>query len=438
MFESYIYLIISGKDAESNIDSVVAIREETPEEKRNDDADVISEHTDLAEKNSNNLEYQNLLKLYTDLLIEYQELKNNCQCHNLKSNDNRGNDNINMNDKITVDGSSFIYKNIISNEPMFTLNRFKHSDKDIFYYTGFTSFTILQKCLHMLFEFGNENLLKMHNSSSVTGKSRIRQHQMNREDEFFLVLIKLRQNFGYEHLSKLFNVSVATVSNIFISWINFIYVRLGSIDIWAHRDIILSHASNEFIAKYPNVIGSLDATEIYVQTPISLLLQSQTYSQYKHNNTLKGLVAVDCNGSIIFISALFTGAISDNALLEKSGFNKVVESKISEGFLLHGDTFLADKGFTATELLKPVNISIPVFKINNVQFSPNEVHHTQKIARERVHVERAIGRIKNYKILGSEVALAQLGTFNQIWTVCCLLSNFQKPLRPVKTNFHTS
>jgi hypothetical protein len=56
-------------------------------------------------------------------------------------------------------------------------------------------------------------------------------------------------------------------------------------------------------------------------------------------------------------------------------------------------------------VLKPVNVNIPVFKINNVQFSVDEVL-TQNIARERVHVERAIGRLKNYKVLSSIIPLS--------------------------------
>lgn len=149
----------------------------------------------------------------------------------------------------------------------------------------------------------------------------------------------------------------------------------------------------------------MDATEIFTQTPTSLVRQSQMYSHYKNHNTVKGPVVVDCNGSTIFVSTLFTGSISDNILIKQSGFTKIVESKLRSGFLLPTDTFLADKGFTCTELLSPVKIDIPVFKINNVQFTLNEISHTQKIAHERIHVERAISRIKNFKILSSEVPL---------------------------------
>ena len=52
-------------------------------------------------------------------------------------------------------------------------------------------------------------------------------------DELFLHLCRLRQGFAELHLAQLFNVSQSTVSRIFISWINFMYVKLGQINILA-------------------------------------------------------------------------------------------------------------------------------------------------------------------------------------------------------------
>jgi hypothetical protein len=78
----------------------------------------------------------------------------------------------------------------------------------------------------LLFEHGNNNINVRMNYNE--GGSRPKQRMLSRDDEYFLVLIKLRQNIGYNHLSHLFNVSVY---NIFISWINFLYTRLGSLSI---------------------------------------------------------------------------------------------------------------------------------------------------------------------------------------------------------------
>ena len=75
----------------------------------------------------------------------------------------------------------------------------------------------------------------------------------------------------------------------------------------------------------------IDATELRIQTPSSLLRQSQSYSSYKSSNTLKGLVGVDFKGGIMFISQLYTGSISDKDIVQRSGFLEVLKNKVEVG-----------------------------------------------------------------------------------------------------------
>ena len=89
---------------------------------------------------------------------------------------------------------------------------------------------------------------------------------------------------------------------------------------------------------------------------------------------------------------------------------------------------MADKGFTIQDLLttKGATLTIPPFltdKRNQVE--KGEVEQTQNTARVRIHVERAIRRVKEYHIFDSIVPLSLAGTINQIWTVCALLANFR-------------
>ena len=58
-------------------------------------------------------------------------------------------------------------------------------------------------------------------------------------DEFFAVMCRLRQGFAEEHLVHLFQVSLSTVSRIFIIWINFMYLKLGQINIWPHERLLM-------------------------------------------------------------------------------------------------------------------------------------------------------------------------------------------------------
>lgn len=91
---------------------------------------------------------------------------------------------------------------------------------------------------------------------------------------------------------------------------------------------------------------------------------------------------------------------------------------------------MADKGFNIDDLLKEkgVGLNIPPFLQSQAQFSAQDVHETKTIAKLRIHVERAIRRIKEFHFFDSDVPLSTLGSVNQLYTVGCLLTNFQGPL----------
>jgi hypothetical protein len=75
-------------------------------------------------------------------------------------------------------------------------------------------------------------------SALTTKKGRAR--SLRPIDEYFLVMCRLRQGFHAEHLAHLFNISTPTVSRIFITWINFLFFKLGNIDIWPSRELVVS------------------------------------------------------------------------------------------------------------------------------------------------------------------------------------------------------
>jgi hypothetical protein len=136
---------------------------------------------------------------------------------------------------------------------------------------------------------------------------------------------------------------------------------------------------------------------------------------------LKGLIGITPHGAVCYVSSLYTGSISDREITRCCGILDLLEPNTS---------IMADKGFNIADLLqsKRVGLNLPPYLSNSVQFSPEQVKETKTIAKLRIHVERAIRRFKEFHIFDKEIPLALLGTVNQIWSVACLLTNFQGPL----------
>ena len=66
--------------------------------------------------------------------------------------------------------------------------------------------------------------------------------------------------------------------------------------------------------------------------------------------------------------------------------------------------------------------------------SLQEELETRRITSFPVHVERAIERVKNYRILQTVFQLSMAPELNKIWVICCYLVNFLSPLITDKDN----
>nr|XP_022334382.1 uncharacterized protein LOC111131237 [Crassostrea virginica]XP_022334383.1 uncharacterized protein LOC111131237 [Crassostrea virginica] len=246
-------------------------------------------------------------------------------------------------------------------------------------------------------------------------------HPISLIDEFFLFLCRVRQGFPEQDLAVRFGVSQASVSRILITWSNYLYAMLGSLPIWPSRSVVNENMPECFRNTYPTTRVILDCTEIKVQTPSSKVLNSQVYSNYKSHTTFKSLVGITPSGTVSFVSSLYTGGISDKEITARSGIIDLLEAN---------DDVMADKGFLISDLLQAKNagLVIPPFLGSKGKFSKKEVATTHEIARLRIHVERAIRRVKEYHIFDGVIPLNLAPSINQIWTVCVILTNFRGPL----------
>ena len=300
----------------------------------------------------------------------------------------------------------------------FGLERFSTNDDLIKFYTGFCSY----KHLTMFYNFAKPTAEKMtYCYASGVLDSRPNSRVMLLIDELFMFLVRVKLGLFEQDLAQRFHIHISSVSRKITTWANYMYFLLGSQSIWPSRDDVNANMPEEFKELYPTTRVILDCTEIFVETPSSLLLQSQLYSSYKSKTTLKGLIGIAPHGAITFISSLFTGAISDKEITRCSGIIDLLEPN---------DSVMADKGFDIEGMLRErgVGLNLPPFLQSRDQFTAKQVHETKTIAKLRIHVERAIRRIKEFHIFDSPVPLSMVGTVNQIYTVVCLLTNFQGPL----------
>ena len=180
-----------------------------------------------------------------------------------------------------------------------------------------------------------------------------------------------------------------------------------------------------FKEKYPNTYAIIDGSEVFIETPSDLHMQSSTWSDYKSHNTAKFLLACTPNGAVMYVSPLCVGSISDVKLTRESGFLDALR-----GQNVSGMSVMADRGFTIKDQIEKIGakLNIPPFLDGHQQMSPDDVKTGRGIASLRIHVERVIGRMKNYSIIKGVLPPSMSHIANQIVFVCAFLVNFQ-PVR---------
>ena len=122
----------------------------------------------------------------------------------------------------------------------------------------------------------------------------------------------------------------------------------------------------------------------FIDKQTNLLARAQTFSSYKHHNTVKVLIGITPQSTICFVSEAWGGRTSDTFLIENCGF---LDN------LIPGDLVLADRGFTVQESVQfqQAKLNIPAFTKGKHQLDSADVEQTRKIATFQIHVERIIG-----------------------------------------------
>ena len=117
----------------------------------------------------------------------------------------------------------------------------------------------------------------------------------------------------------------------------------------------------------------IDCFEVFIERPSNLQAQVSTWSNYKHNNTVKVLLGIAPQGVVSFVSNTWGGHVSDIHFTDNCGILKK---------LLPGDIILADQGFNNEESvgLIQARLHISAFTKGKAQLSALELENTRTIA----------------------------------------------------------
>lgn len=240
--------------------------------------------------------------------------------------------------------------------------------------------------------------------------------------DVLLVLRKIRHNETFQILGDAFGISRSQAGRVFRISLPKIAAQLKSFVYWPGATLIRRNLPLQFKHKYRNIQAIIDCFEISIAKPSNPLDQALTYSSYKHSNTMKYLIASTPDGLIIFISKGFTGRISDNEIVKRSGFLE---------FIKQNTEVLADRGFKdiAADIMSKGGILIkPPSTQAGMVFTAEEAAHCKTVAAIRIHIERVIGKLRNFVFLKPQNSLLNRKRsylLQHAVTVACGICNMQ-------------
>lgn len=277
------------------------------------------------------------------------------------------------------------------------------SDSIVLAFTGVTS-------MNLLITISNE-----------VGKIEHVATEMSTLERVILVLVRLKTCLPFVCLAPLFCVSRTTVARHFYGTLRYLAAVLEAAIPWPDKQQIASNLPQCF-EDYKEVRVVLDCTEVTVEKSHCASCRILTYSHYKGTHTAKLLVGVSPAGLITFVSCGFGGRASDRACVEKS--------EVLEKLNSFQDDVMVDKGFNLDTLCENRGLGVvqPPFLRGQLQFTTEDSEKTLKIARARVHVERAIQRMKVFKVLKEPVPWEMVGALDQIFIVIAGVVNLSTPI----------
>ena len=239
------------------------------------------------------------------------------------------------------------------------------------------------------------------------------------EDHILIVLMKLRLGLLNKDLAHRFGCGTTVYSKFYRVWLPGLSHCLKKLVVWPCKMDVKLNLPQSFQRKYQDCIYIIDCTEIFIERPKNVTARAQTWSNYKHNNTIKYLIGISSAGAITFLSQGWGGRVSDKQITLDSGFLSKVQN---------GDCILADRGFLIEDELhrRGAYLKLPKFTKGKDQLAASDVHTSRQLSNVRIHVERVIGQLKKFRLIQNTIPISQVDMLDDVMKVISALINLNK------------
>lgn len=303
----------------------------------------------------------------------------------------------------------------------YMFSRLSRNKNKFKYFTGLSVYKFLS--LYKFLGPQTCSKLKYCNHKNVSTPIKERNFKLTDKDMLIILLMRLRRGFTYQELAYFFDISQTQISVIVYTWTQFLYVSFLPLKegMFVSKEQVKKQKLPFCFKFFKNVRVVLDCTEFKREHPSNFEEQGNTFSQYKNDNTYKCLLGIVPKGSFCFVSDCYEGSISDYDIFMQCG---IVE------MLRPHDVIMVDRGFDVQADMDPYNVKvvIPPFLKQRSRLTPQEEIYGKRVSRARGHVERAIRRLKSWKLLGRHLSHDLSGMISQIVFVTACLVNFERPI----------
>ena len=259
---------------------------------------------------------------------------------------------------------------------------------------------------------------------------RKRKTTMDEATSILFALVILRTGMQLNVAAVLFGLSNSTAGRVFVTWLCLLWS--------AHFPLIRMPTLIEVVDRCPasvraqgmgQVAVMIDCTEFATERIWLKGVAHYLFSTYKQRPTAKFVVGITTSGAFCYVSGAYGGRMTDNAVVRESGLLDVLrEQRYPEGAEV-----LADRGFNGleTDLIKiGIFLATPPSsrgRLGETRFSKENAEFATETANVRIHVERAIGGLKEWKFVVQPVAWDGLDLIETAVQLFAALTNMLRP-----------